>query len=58
LFPVALAQEAERVLEEAGAQLVYRELEDLSHTYPREENIRIIEWFDGRLSATSSYAAH
>jgi len=58
MFPVALAQEAERVLEEAGAQLVYRELEDLSHTYPREENIRIIEWFDGRLSATSSYAAH
>jgi phospholipase/carboxylesterase len=45
LFPVALAQEASRVLEEAGAHLVYRELEDLSHTYPREENVRIIEWF-------------
>jgi len=54
LFPVTLAQEAARVLREAGAQLVYRELEDLSHTYPREENTRIIEWFDERLALTSS----
>jgi phospholipase/carboxylesterase len=44
LFPVSLAQEAARVLEEADAALVYREIEDLSHTYPREENLRIIEW--------------
>jgi phospholipase/carboxylesterase len=58
LFPVALAREAERVLEDAGAQLVYRELEDLSHTYPREENVRIIEWFDRGLAATSLRAAH
>lgn len=50
LFPVTLAQEAARVLEEAGAELVYRELEDLSHTYPREENVHIIEWFDPRLA--------
>ena len=50
LFPVTLAQEAAQVLEEAGAELVYRELEDLSHTYPREENVRIIEWFDPRLA--------
>lgn len=44
LFPVPLAQEAARVLEGANAALVYREIEDLSHTYPREENARIIEW--------------
>ncbi|HIG72431.1 MAG: hypothetical protein ABGX04_10050 [Myxococcales bacterium] len=44
LFPVTLAQEASRVLEDADAALVYREIEDLSHTYPREENARIIEW--------------
>lgn len=44
LFPVALAQEAARLLEDANAALVYREIEDLSHTYPREENARIIEW--------------
>ena len=54
MFPVTLAQEAARVLEDAGAELVYRELEDLSHTYPREENVRIIEWFDRRLVADSS----
>lgn len=57
LFPVTLAQEAARVLGDAGAQLVYRELEDLSHTYPREENVRIIEWFDSRLSAASSHVS-
>jgi phospholipase/carboxylesterase len=54
LFPVTLAQEAARVLEDAGALLTYRELEDLSHTYPREENLRIIEWFDRRLAVDSS----
>lgn len=54
MFPVTLAQEAARVFEDAGAELVYRELEDLSHTYPREENVRIIEWFDRRLAADSS----
>ncbi len=46
LFPVAMAREAARVLEESGAELVYREIADLSHTYPREENARIIEWLD------------
>jgi len=51
MFPVALAQEAARVLEDAGAQLVYRELADLSHTYPREENAAILEWFDAGLRA-------
>ena len=57
LFPVALAREAARVLEEAGARLVYREIEDLSHTYPREENARIIEWFDPRRVASSLESA-
>jgi phospholipase/carboxylesterase len=50
LFPVALAREAARVLERAGADLVYREIADLSHTHPREENARIIEWLDPRRS--------
>ena len=48
MFPVAMAREAAASLEEAGAALVYREIDDLSHTYPREENARIIEWFDPR----------
>ena len=31
----------------AGAALVYRELPELSHTYPRSENVRILDWFAG-----------
>lgn len=46
MFPVALAQEAARILEDAGARLVYDEIADLSHTYPREVNARILEWLD------------
>ncbi len=56
--PLFEGKRALRVLEEAGAEWVYRELEDLSHTYPREENLRIIEWFDRRLAANSSHVAH
>jgi len=25
--------------------VVYREIADLSHTYPRDENGRILDWF-------------
>lgn len=53
MFPVALARMARDELEKAGAQLVYREIEDLSHTYPREENARILEWFDPSLALPS-----
>ena len=28
----------------AGANVEFLEIEDLSHTYPREENNRIIDW--------------
>jgi phospholipase/carboxylesterase len=49
LFPVALARLARDELQRAGAALVYREIEDLSHTYPREENAAILEWFDPAL---------
>jgi len=61
MFPVGLAREAARVLAEAGAALVFRELADLSHTYPREENRCIIEWFDprrGALEITRADAGH
>jgi phospholipase/carboxylesterase len=44
MFPVATAHLARDALTGAGAALVYREIEDLSHTYPREENARILEW--------------
>jgi phospholipase/carboxylesterase len=35
---------ARQALEAAGARLVYREVDDLSHTYPRDENARILDW--------------
>jgi phospholipase/carboxylesterase len=44
MFPVVVARQAREVLAAAGAQLVYRELDDLSHTYPREENGRMLDW--------------
>ena len=50
MFPVQLARVARDELEKAGAEVVYRELEDLSHTYPRDENDGILNWFDPRLA--------
>jgi phospholipase/carboxylesterase len=47
MFPVAIARWGQEVLTAAGARLVYRELEDLSHTYPRDENPRILDWLMG-----------
>jgi phospholipase/carboxylesterase len=44
MFPVATARRAREALEHVGARLVYREIDDLSHTYPREENARILDW--------------
>lgn len=49
MFPVALAREADRVLREAGAHVTFREVEDLSHTYAREENARILDWLGAEL---------
>ena len=45
MFPVYVAQAAAKALTEAGATVVYREIADLSHTYPGEENARILRWF-------------
>jgi phospholipase/carboxylesterase len=50
MFPVAIARMAHRELERWGAKVTYREIEDLSHTYPREENARILEWMDPALA--------
>lgn len=44
MFPVQYAQMAREALAAAGADLVYREIDDLSHTYPRDENPKILEW--------------
>ncbi len=50
MFPVELARMARDALDEAGADLTYREIADLSHAYPREENGRILTWFDPALA--------
>lgn len=50
LFPVGLARAAAEELQRAGADLVYREIEDLSHTYPREANDALLTWFDPALA--------
>jgi phospholipase/carboxylesterase len=47
MFPVQTAQLARDALLAVGARLVYREIEDLSHTYPRDENPAILEWLRG-----------
>ena len=44
MFPVNASHMAREALTMAGAKLVYREIEDLSHTYPRDENPKILEW--------------
>jgi phospholipase/carboxylesterase len=44
MFPSSMAQEAERVLTRAGAHATYREIADLSHTYPREMNAELLAW--------------
>jgi phospholipase/carboxylesterase len=54
MFPVDLARAAADDLEKAGADLTYRELPDLSHTYPRAENDRILTWFDPALALPST----
>ena len=44
MFPVDVARTAQDALTIAGAKVVYRELADLSHTYPVEESAAILEW--------------
>jgi phospholipase/carboxylesterase len=44
MFDIEVARMARDALTAVGAAVEYRELEDLSHTYPREENDRILDW--------------
>mgnify|MGYP001813274747 CR=1 FL=1 len=44
MFDIEVARMAQAALSQAGVDLTYREIEDLSHTYPREENDRILDW--------------
>jgi phospholipase/carboxylesterase len=44
MFPVQVARQAREALTAAGADVTYRELDDLSHAYPREMNAPILNW--------------
>lgn len=47
MFPVGVAREANASLHAAGAQVMYREIENLSHNYPQEENPSVLRWLAG-----------
>jgi phospholipase/carboxylesterase len=47
MFPVQVARQTREVLSAAGADVTYREIDDLSHCYPREMNAEILRWLGG-----------
>ena len=47
MFPVEVARQAQKALTAAGANVTYREIDDLCYTYPREINAEILQWLDG-----------
>jgi phospholipase/carboxylesterase len=47
MFPVQTARQTRDVLAAAGADVTYREIENLSHCYPNEMNAPILEWLGG-----------
>lgn len=53
LFPVPMARAAADTLRAAGAALTYRELPELSHTYPLSQNVPILRWFESLAPPTT-----
>jgi phospholipase/carboxylesterase len=47
MFPVQTARQTQAALAAAGADVTYREIDDLSHTYPREINAELLQWLNG-----------
>ncbi|MES1990336.1 MAG: phospholipase [Pseudomonadota bacterium] len=47
MFDKEMGRVASHAMTGAGARVIYREIEDLSHTYPRDENPAIMDWFLG-----------
>lgn len=45
MFPVQMARQAQAALTAAGGRVHYAEVPDLSHTYPVEQNMEILDWF-------------
>jgi len=48
MFPVQVARQTREALSAAGADVTYREIDDLSHCYPREMNATILNWLRGK----------
>ena len=48
MFPVEIARQTHRLLSAAGADIVYREFGDLSHSYPDEINEILLTWLRDR----------
>ncbi|MGJ4967085.1 phospholipase [Bradyrhizobium sp. HKCCYLRH1073] len=44
MFPVEIARHTADALVKAGANVAYREIDDLSHCYPREANVELLRW--------------
>ena len=45
MFPVDVARTAHRAFRAAGADVTYAEVDDLSHTYPRDLQPGLVDWF-------------
>lgn len=50
MFPIETAYMAQQELETAGADLTFRPIDGLSHTYARTENDALLKWFNPALS--------
>jgi len=48
MFPVQVARQTRDALSAAGANVAYREIDDLSHCYPREANAEILRWLNDK----------
>jgi phospholipase/carboxylesterase len=46
MFPIEAARHARDALSTAGANITYREIDDLSHCYPREINAELLDWLN------------
>ena len=53
MFPIETARLAAQQLTEAGVDLHFEEVADLSHTYAREQNARILDWFGCPISGAA-----
>jgi phospholipase/carboxylesterase len=47
MFPIQTGRTANQALTMAGAHVRFREIVDLSHTFPRDETGAILDWFTG-----------